>query len=35
MTAATERKIIRWFYIVASIPVVEYVSGLYLKFLKL
>lgn len=27
MSAATERKIIRWFHIIASIPVVGYVYG--------
>jgi hypothetical protein len=27
MNAATERKIIRWFHIVASIPIVGYVYG--------
>jgi len=27
MKAATERKIIRWFHIIASIPVVGYIYG--------
>lgn len=27
MSAATERKIIRWFHILASIPVVGYIYG--------
>ena len=28
MTAATERKIIRWFHILASIPILGYIYGL-------
>lgn len=27
MKAATERKIIRWFHIIASIPIVGYIYG--------
>lgn len=27
MNAATERKIIRWFHIIASIPIVGYIYG--------
>lgn len=27
MSAATERKLIRWFHIVASIPIIGYVYG--------